>query len=99
MPEKRLTFMKPLHIRRGPPWCSWLKQCATSWKIAGWILMSPLEFFIDITVPAALYQEALLSLGSKGGCCVGLKTLPPSSAECFGIPQPQEPVQGLLDLN
>ena len=41
------------------------------------------------------YQEYFL--GGKGGRCVGLTTLPPSSADCFEIwePQPAGTLQGL----
>ena len=57
--------------------------------------MASFEFFIDIILPAVLcpgidsssnrdeYQEYFL--GSKGGRCVGLTTLPISCAGCLGI--------------
>jgi len=35
------------------------------------------------------YQEYFL--GSKGGRCVGLTTLPPSCADCLEIREPQPP--------
>jgi hypothetical protein len=35
-------------------WRSWLRHCATSWKVTGLILIVSLEFFIDIILPAAL---------------------------------------------
>jgi hypothetical protein len=63
--------------------------------------MVSLEFFKDIILPATLrpwvdsasnrneYQEYLL--GGKGGLCIGLKTLPPTCAECHEIWEPQPP--------
>jgi hypothetical protein len=67
--------------------------------------MVPLEFFIDIILPAALWFWGLLSLeqkqyqeyflGSKGGRCLGLTSLSPSCADCLQI---WEPVMGLLYL-
>jgi hypothetical protein len=35
------------------------------------------------------YQEYLLGGGGKGGRCVGLTTLPPSSTDCLEIWEPQ----------
>jgi hypothetical protein len=58
--------------------------------------MVPMEFFIDITLPAAIwqyeYQEYLLGgKGVKDGRCVGLTTLPPSCANCHEVWEPQPP--------
>jgi len=58
--------------------------------------MVPLEFFIDIILPAALwlslnrneYREYFLE--GKGGRCVGL-TLSPSCADCLEMWEPQPP--------
>jgi len=73
--------------------------------------MVPLEFSIDIILPAAMwswvdsasnrneYQEYFL--GGKGGRCVGLTTFPPPCADCLEIWEPQglsRPVMGLLCL-
>ena len=64
--------------------------------------MVSLKLLIDIILPAALYF-----LANKGGRCIGLKTLPPSCAECLKIWELQppgtlwacnRPVQGLLYL-
>ena len=61
----------------------------------------PMEFFIDIILPAALwpgvdsasnkneYKEYFL--GSKGGRCIGLTTLPPSCADCLENWEPEPP--------
>jgi hypothetical protein len=62
---------------------SWLRHCATSWKVAGLIPNG----VIDVILLAALWPCGRLSLwlGGKGGRCVGLTTLPPPCAECVEI--------------
>jgi len=58
--------------------------------------MVSMEIFIDIILPAALYDPEVDSasnrneyqeyfLGDKGGRCVGLTTLPPSCTDCLEI--------------
>jgi hypothetical protein len=64
--------------------------------------MVSLEFFIDITLPAALWHWGRPSLSQKwapgilprgnGGRCVWLTTVPLSSAGCLEILEPQPPV-------
>jgi len=63
--------------------------------------MVPLEFFIDIILPADYgpgvdsapnrneYQEYFL--GGKGSRCIGLTTFPPSCADCLQIWEPRPP--------
>jgi hypothetical protein len=64
--------------------------------------MASLEFFIDIirfgrtvalgsTQPLTERSTRNISWGGKGGRCVGLTTLPPSSADCLEIWGPQPP--------
>ena len=76
-----------------------------------------LEFFIDIILPSAPWPRGWhrfqqkwitrISLGGKGSQCVGPTTLPPSSAKCLEIWEPQtpgnllasnRPIQGTLYL-
>jgi hypothetical protein len=62
--------------------------------------MVSFEFFIDIILPAALWpwtsiRNISCGGGGGGGCkrgrCVWLTTLPPSSADCLVIWEPQPP--------
>jgi len=54
--------------------------------------MVSLEFFIDImTQPLTEMSTPGIFLGSKGGRCVGLTTLPTSCADCLEIWEPQPP--------
>ena len=39
----------------GTQWCSWLRHCATSWKVAGSIPDGVIGIFFDIILPAALW--------------------------------------------
>ena len=85
-------FIRPSALW-GTGWCSWLRPCLTSRKVAGSISDGVRKFFIDLILPAASgpgvdsstnrgeYQECFL--GGKGGRCVGLTTLPPSCADCL----------------
>jgi hypothetical protein len=65
-------------------WRSWLKHCATSRKVAGSFPPG-----IDSASNRNEYQEYFL--GSKGGRCVGLTTLPLSCTDCLEIWEPQPP--------
>ena len=83
-------------------WRSWLRNCATSRKVAGSIPDGVTGFFhwhnpsgrtmalgVDSASNRNEYQEYFL--GAKGGRCVGLTTLPASSAGCLEILEPQPP--------
>jgi hypothetical protein len=86
---------------QGTQWRSWLRHCATSRKVAVSIPVLSFDFFVDIILPAALWSWDRLSLkrneyqkyflGSKGGRCVELTTLPISCADCHEIREPQPP--------
>ena len=88
-----------LFISWGTQWRSWSRHCATIQKVVGLIPYSVTGIFIDIILPAGPwinsasnrieYQEYFL--GGKSGWCIGLTTLPPSSANCFEICVPQPP--------
>jgi len=60
----------------GTGWRSWLRHCATSWKVAGSIPSSVTGIFIDIILQIALWPWGWLRLwqkwvpGGKGGQCV-----------------------------
>ena len=67
-------------------WRSWLRHCATSRKVA----VSSFRWYnssgrsgVDSAYNRSEYQEYFL--GDKGGRCVGLTILPPSSADCLEI--------------
>jgi hypothetical protein len=51
---KSFVFSFLLLEVRGTQWRSWLRHCATSWKVVGLILDCVTEFFIDIILLAAL---------------------------------------------
>jgi hypothetical protein len=79
---------------------SWLRHCATNWKVAGsspggvigihWQSFRPhYGPGVDLASNRNEYQECLL--GGKGGRCVGLTNLPPSCADCLAIWEPQPP--------
>jgi hypothetical protein len=79
-------------------WRNWLTHCATSRKVAGSIPDGVIGFSwlnppgptmatgVDSVCNRNTYQEYLLGGGgAKDGRCVGLRTLPPSRADCPGI--------------
>ena len=82
-------YASAYQVRGSTRWRSWLRHCATDRKVAGSIPDEVSESFRPHYGPGANsasnrneYQGYLL--GSKGGRCVGLTTLPPScvSASC-----------------
>jgi hypothetical protein len=90
------TFKKILCLGWGRRWHSWLRHCATSWKVAGSIPNGFIGIFhwhnpFSRTMTLGLTQSLTemstrnISLGGKGSRCVGLTTLPPSCADCLEI--------------
>jgi hypothetical protein len=84
----------------GMQWCSWLRHCATSRKVAGsihWHNPSGRTMALGSTQPLTEMSTRNISLGGgggvgvKGGRCVGLKIIPPSCANCLQIWEPQPP--------
>jgi hypothetical protein len=79
----------------GRRWCSWLRNCATRRKVAGFIPDGAIGIFRWQSFRALLWSWGRLSLeqkrvpgispGGKDGRCVGLTTLPPSCADCLKI--------------
>jgi hypothetical protein len=67
----------------------WLRHCATNRKVAGSIPDGVIGIFDWLS----LYQKWVPGIipGGKGGRCVGLKTLPPSCADCLKTWEPQPP--------
>jgi hypothetical protein len=108
---KRILWSFLLFIcdKRVTRWRNWLRHCATSRKVAGWIpdgvtetlqwLNPPGRTMVDSASNRNEYQESFLR--AKDGRCVGLTTLPPLCADCIQILgaltswNPKRPVQGL----
>ena len=83
-------------------WCSWLRHCATSWKVVGSIPDVVIGIFcshnpsgrtmaLELTQHLTEMSIRNISWGGKGGRCVGLTTLPSSCADCLEIWEPQPP--------
>ena len=58
-------------------------------QVLGWVHTCNYSPGVDSASNRNEYQEYFL--GGKGGQCVGLTTLPPSSADCLEIWEPQPP--------
>ena len=70
-------------------WHSWLRQCATSRKVASSIPDSVISIFLWHN-PSGCTMEYFP--GGKADRCVELKILPLSCADCHEIWEPQPPV-------
>ena len=95
-----------------------MRHCATSEKVAGSIPDGVIGIFhghnpsgrtmaLGLTQPLTEMNTRNIYYGGKGGRCVGLKTLPPSCADClenlgastFWNPQGlSRPLMGLLNF-
>ena len=85
----------------GTRWRSWLTHFATTWKVAVSILDGVIGIFLlhnpsgrimvlGLTQPLTEMSPRNISRG-KDGHCLGLTTLPPSSANCLEMWEPQNP--------
>ena len=89
----KLRFV--LNDNRCTRWRSWLRRCATNWKVAGSIPDGVIGIFLwhnpsgRLTLPLTEMRD--ISWWCKGGRCVGLITLSPSCADCLEIWEPQPP--------
>jgi len=76
----------------GTRWRNWLRHCSTSRKVADSIRDGVTGIFAHVTLTTILWPWGRLKwvprtffLGTKGGQCVRLTTLPPSYADCLKI--------------
>jgi len=88
----------PIVMGQVVAWRSWLRHCATSWKVAGsvscgvtgnfhWLYSSDCPMTVGLTqkwVPG-------ISPGGKGGRSIGLATLPRWCADCHEIRKSEPP--------
>jgi hypothetical protein len=85
---------------RGRRWCSWLRHCATSRKVAGSIpdgvIILPNRTGVDSVSNRNKYQEYFLS--GKGGRFIRLTTLPPANCLEILVPQPPEIIKACPGL-
>jgi len=90
------------YINGGNQWRSWLKHCAKSRKVAGsipncvtgifhWHKPSGRTMALGLSQPLTEMSTSNVSWGSKGSRYVGLKTLPPSCADCLEMWEPETP--------
>ena len=96
---KHLLLFKS--IWRGTRWRSWLRHCASNWKVAGSIPDDAIGIFqwqsfrprygrgFDSASNGNEYQQYFL--GDKGGRRLGMTLLPPSFADGHAIWEPQTP--------
>jgi hypothetical protein len=97
----RYGYMYIYNVRKCTWWRTWLRHCATSWKVVGSIPDSVIGIFhwrnlsgrtvaLGSTQPLTEMRTRNISWGSKGSRCIGLTALPPSCAKCL-IWEPQPP--------
>ena len=98
----------PGHSAGGTWWCSWLRHCATSRKVAGSIPDGVIGIFhwhnpsgrttvLRFTQPQREMSTRNISWECKGSRCVRLTTLPLSCDDCLEICEPQPP--GILRVS
>jgi hypothetical protein len=76
----------------GTQWCSWLRHCITSQKVAGSIPNGVIDIIpsgrtlaLGSRQPLTEMSTRNISWEGKGGWCVRLRTLPPLCADCLEI--------------
>jgi hypothetical protein len=88
------NYFQYKYLQWGMRWCSWLRHCATSRKVAGSIGICNFHNPSGRTMALGLTQP-LTKMGTrniywgKGGRCVRLTTLPPSCVDCLETLEPQ----------
>jgi hypothetical protein len=92
-----IRAVNPVSLRRarragGARWRSWLRHCATRWKVAGSI---PLGVSPGSASASNRNEYQEYFLGGKGGRCVGLTTLPAAFADCLEIWESHPPSPSL----
>jgi len=86
----------------GTWWCNWLRDCATSRRVAGSLLDGVNGIFhshnpsdhttaLGSTQPLTQMSIRNISCEGKGSWCIGLTTLSDSCADCLVIWEPQLP--------
>jgi hypothetical protein len=82
-------------------WCSWLRHCATSWKVGGsipdgvigifhWQYSHPI-YGLQVVSASNIKEYQYQFVGGKARWCIELTMLPPSPAVCLDILEPQPP--------
>jgi hypothetical protein len=88
------AFTLIIRLTGGTRWRSWLRHCAASRKVAGWIGVNAISWHNPWPCSRLSLQQKWIPgifPGGKGGRSVGMTTLPPSCADCHEIWEPQPP--------
>ena len=89
----------------GMQWCSWLRHCTTSQKVAGsspsvvtgiFHQRNPSGHTMALGSIQLLTEMSTRNISLGGSQCIGLTPLPPSHADCHEICEPQPP--GILSV-
>ena len=102
LPIPFIYFVSVHNVLGDTRWRTWIRQCATSWKVADSIPGCVIVIFpwhnpcscimaLWLTKPLTKMSTRNISWGGKSGRSLGLTTLPPSCADCLEIWEPQPP--------